>query len=127
MNVIDSSAWLEYFADGKNAEHFASPITDTKSLIVPTITLFEVFKVVLRERGESLAIQAIALMQQGNEISLSAVLALEAAKLSTQHKIPMADSIILATTYKHNATLWTQDNDFEGLHSVKYFSKNASD
>ncbi|VAW68196.1 hypothetical protein MNBD_GAMMA10-2549 [hydrothermal vent metagenome] len=127
MNVVDSSASLEYFANGKNALHFVSPITDTKNLIVPTITLFEIFKVVLRERDESLAIQTIALMRQGNEIDLNAVLALEAAKLATQHKIPMANSIILATAYKHHATLWTQDNGFEGLHGVKYFSKNTID
>jgi predicted nucleic acid-binding protein len=123
MNVVDSSAWLEFFAGGNNAKHFKLPLTDTKNLIVPTITLYEVFKIVLRERDEGQAIQAIALMKQGKEINLDSVLALDAAKISTQYKIPMADSIILATAQKYNAILWTQDDDFKNLHGVKYFAK----
>ena len=93
MNVVDSSGWLDYFAKGSNADHFAIPVQDTDKLIVPTITIFEVFKVVLRERGEDSALQAIALMKQGKESNI----AILAAKISFELKIPMADSIILAT------------------------------
>ena len=122
-NVVDSSAWLEYFAAGPNAAHFREPLKQTDWLIVPTITLFEVFKVVHRQRGEDAAIQAIALMKQGREIPLDASLAMQAAQLSIELKLPMADSIILATARAHRAELWTQDDDFEGLEGVHYFSK----
>ena len=121
MNIVDSSGWLEYFADGQNADHFAPPIQDTETLLVPTITLFEVFKVVLRERGEDSALQAIALMKQGKEIDLNGNIAIQAAKISFERKIPMADSIILATAQSYQAIVWTQDSDFKGIQEVKYF------
>ena len=123
MNVVDSSAWLEYFADRKNAHHFAEPIEDQEKLLVPTICLYEVFKAVLRKKGEDDALQAIALMKQGSEVTLTAPLALQAAKLSTEHKLPMADSIILATARAYQAIVWTQDVDFAGIESIEYFSK----
>src|SRR5205085_3133194 len=107
MNVVDSSAWLEYFADGPNADFFAPAIEDTGNLIVPTVSLFEVFKRVLQQRGESDALQAVALMQQGRVVNLDISVALQAAKLSHDLKLPLADSIILATAQAHNAMLWT--------------------
>ena len=121
MNVVDSSGWLDYFAEGPNADHFAIPVQDTDKLIVPTITIFEVFKVVLRERGEDSALQAIALMKQGTEVDLTSNIAILAAKISFELKIPMADSIIMATAQSSQATVWTQDNDFKDLPGVKYF------
>jgi predicted nucleic acid-binding protein len=123
MNIVDSSGWLEYFADGPNAEHFAGPLRDVAGLIVPAITLYEVFKVVCRQRGEDAALQAIALMQQGEVVELNASLALLAAKVSLELKLPMADSIILATARSHEAALWTQDVDFADLEGVRYFPK----
>jgi len=123
MNVVDSSAWLEYFTDNKNAQHFAEPIEDQEQLVVPTICLYEVFKAVLRNKGEDDALQAIALMKQGTEAMLTAPIALQAAKLSTDHKLPMADSIILATARAYQAIVWTQDSDFAGIDGVKYFPK----
>ncbi len=123
MNVVDSSAWLEYLADGPGAEYFAAPLEDTGNLIVPTICIYEVFKAVLRQRGEDAALQTVALMKQGTTINLTDDLALQSAKISLEHKIPMADSIILATARAHEAVLWTQDQDFEGMEGVKYFSK----
>ena len=123
MNVVDSSGWLEFFADGVNAEQFAQPLSDLEQLIVPSISVFEVFRVVCRQRGEEQALQAAALMQHGRIIELSSSLALYAAKLSIELKMPMADSIILATAGLHEATLWTQDNDFEGIDGVRYFPK----
>lgn len=120
MNVVDSSAWLEYFADGPNAGYFAPPIEDTSRLLVPTIAVYEVFKRVLQERGEEDALQATALLRQGRILELTEELAILAASLGAQKKLPLADSIILATAYRHNAVLWTQDGDFEGLPGVKY-------
>ena len=123
MNIVDSSGWLEYFADGPKASSFEKPLQDLEDLIVPTICLFEVFKVVLRERSESDALQAIALMKQGKVVDLTAEIALEAAKISHDHKIPMADSIVLATALNWDGTIWTQDSDFEKFSRVKYFPK----
>ena len=125
MNVIDSSAWLEYFADGPNASYFASAIQNTRELVVPTITLLEVFKRVYQQRGEGPALQAVALMQQGQVIDLDGPLALSAAKLSADEKLPLADSVVLATVRRYEATLWTQDADFEGLANVRFRPKHA--
>jgi len=123
VNIVDSSGWLEYFADGPNADRFAAPLGSVAELLVPSITLYEVFKIVCRQRGEDAALQAVAMMQQGRVIELSSSIALLAAKLSLDLKIPMADSIILATAQTHDAVLWTQDDDFKGLSGVRYFPK----
>jgi toxin FitB len=123
MNVVDSSAWLEYFADGPNAKVFAKPIEATRSLVVPTLSLFEVFKRVTQQRSEDDALRAIAVMEQGNVVDLDRATALEAARLSIQHGIAMADSLMLATAHRHRATLWTQDSDFDGLQGARYFAK----
>ena len=125
MNVVDSSGWLEYFADGPNADFFAPAIEDTDNLIIPSISIFEVFKRVLQQRNESDALQVVALMLQGRVIQLDTAIALEAAKISVDKKLPMADSVILATAYLHNAVLWTQDGDFDGLDRVNYKSKGS--
>ena len=121
MNIIDSSGWLEYFSDGPNAKHFLPPLNATSSLIVPVITVYEVFKVVLRESAENQALQAVAAMQKGKIIDLNANLAMDASKLSLQHNLPMADSIILATARAHNCVIWTQDSDFQNIEGVNYF------
>lgn len=123
MNVVDSSAWLEYLADGPNAGFFAPAVERARELIVPSITILEVFKRVLQQRGENNALQAAALMQEGRVVNLDTNLALSAAKLSAELKLPMADSIILATARAHKATIWTQDADFEKLPNVKYKRK----
>ena len=123
MNVVDSSGWLEYFADGLNADFFASAIESVSELVVPSISIYEVFKRVLQQRDESDAIQAIAVMQQGLVVDLDTTIALNAAKISVELKLPMADSVMLATARAYNATLWTQDADFEGIDSVQYIEK----
>ena len=125
MNVIDSSAWLEYFADGPNASYFAPAIQNTGDLIVPTITLLEVFKRVYRQRGEGPALQAVALLQQGRVADLTSPLALAAAQLSADEKLPPADSVVLATARQFDATLWTQDADFEGRPKVRFRPKHS--
>jgi len=123
MNVVDSSAWLEYFANGPSAGFFAPAIEDTAQLLVPTLILYEVFKRVLQQTDESKALQAVATIQQGTVVDLSAPLALDAAKISLDHRLPMADSVILATARAHDAMLWTQDDDFKGLEGVRYRKK----
>jgi predicted nucleic acid-binding protein len=123
MNIVDSSAWLAYFADEPNAKHFMVPLNDPESLIVPTVTIYEVFKVVLRESGEDAALKATMAMHKGTVVALTASLALAAAKLSLAHKLPMADGIILATAHEFKAILWTQDADFKNIKGVKYFPK----
>lgn len=123
MNLVDSSGWLEYFSDGVNAENFSAPLNEKETLLVPTISLYEVFKVVLRERDENSALQVIAIMQQCRIIELTPRIALQAAKNSIDYKLPMADSIIFTTAQLFNATIWTQDVDFKDLPNVKYFSK----
>lgn len=125
MNVVDSSGWLEYFADGPNAKFFAPAIETTRDLIVPSISLYEVFRRVLQQRSENDALQAAALMQQGRVVDLTGALALAAARLSANTKLPMADSIMLATAHAHDATLWTQDADFTAIADVKYIAKRA--
>lgn len=123
MNIVDSSAWLEYFADGPNASVFARPIEATRSLLVPSLSLFEVFKRVCQQRNEDEALRAIAVMEQGKVVDLDRATALEAARLSIAHRIAMADSIMLATAQRNRATLWTQDADFDGLPGTKFYAK----
>jgi len=124
MNVVDSSAWLEYFADGPNASVFAPVVVDLTSLIVPVITIYEVFKRVLKDRGETDAIQVVASMTQGKVVDVTLPLALTAARMSVELRLPMADSLILATARAFDAMLWTQDADFEGLPRVRYVPKS---
>jgi predicted nucleic acid-binding protein len=124
-NVVDSSGWLEYFADGPGASNFATVIEATSRLVVPTICLLEVFKVVLRQRGESDALQAVALMQQGRLVDLDPSLALASAKVGLDHKLPLADSVVYATAQRVGGIVWTQDDDFDGLPNVEYFAKGG--
>lgn len=123
MNVVDSSGWLEYFADGPNAEFFAAPVEDTERLVVPTISIYEVFKRVQQQKDEGAALQAVMVMQQGRVVDLNQTLAVHAAAISVRVKLPMADSIILATARSCHATVWTQDADFEGMDDVRYIAK----
>jgi toxin FitB len=123
MNIVDSSGWLAYFADEPNAKHFLTPLSDSNSLVVPTVTIYEVFKVILRESSENDALQAVMAMQKGAVVDLTPSLAIAASKLSLEHNLPMVDSVILATAREFNAILWTQDSDFKNMSGVKYFPK----
>lgn len=123
MNIVDSSGWLAYFADEPNAKHFLAPLNDSASLVVPTVTIYEVFKVILRESCENDALQAVFAMQNGAVVDLKASLAIAASRLSLENDFPMADGIILATAREFNAILWTQDSDFKNICNVKYFPK----
>jgi predicted nucleic acid-binding protein len=123
MNVVDSSGWLEYYAGGENRTFFAPVIQQVDALIVPTISLYEVFKCIVLLRTEEDALLAIAWMSTGRVIELTEKIALAAALLSIEHKLPMADSIILATARAADATLWTQDEHFQGMAGVEYIAK----
>lgn len=123
MNVIDSSGWLEYFTNGENADFFAPAIEDPETILVPTVSLFEVFKRVLIAKNRDDALEAVALMQEGLVVDLDENLALAAAELSFELKLPLADSIILATAREHDATLWTQNVHFKEMAGVKYIAK----
>jgi toxin FitB len=123
MNLVDSSGWLEYFAGGPNAEFFSKPLQKAKDLVVPTLSLYEVFKRVLQQRGEGPALQAVAAMHQGNVVDLTGSIALAAARLSLELGLPMADSTMLATARVWDATFWSQDADFENVPEVRYVAK----
>ncbi len=122
-NIVDSSGWLEFFAGGKNAAAFEPALQDVDSLIVPAVTIYEVFKVLFREASEEAALQGIAAMQQGRVIDLTPQRALAAAGVSLRRSLPMADSMIVAAAEEYGATIWTQDEDFEGLPGVRFFRK----
>jgi predicted nucleic acid-binding protein len=126
MNLVDSSGWLEYFANGPNADFFAPAIEDVDHLLISSINIYEVFKRVLQQRDEDAAHQAAAVMMRGKIIEVDALIAIQAAKISDELKIPLADSIILATARANNAVLWTQDSDFEKIDGVRYIAKSSS-
>ena len=126
MNVADSSAWVEYFVDGPNAKLFAPVIEDSGTLIVSVISLYEVFKWGLRERGEQAALRLVGVMQQGWVVDFVPDIALVAARISTEFGLAMADAAILATARNHGATLWTQDADFASIPDVRHVAKLAT-
>lgn len=123
MNLIDSSAWLEYFAAGPQAGQFAAAIEDVAHLLVPTIVLLEVTRRVMQQRGEDEALQVAAVLHQGTVVALDSGIALNAAQLGVAHKLPLADSIIYATAKQYEAIVWTMDADFSGLTGVRYVPK----
>ena len=125
MNVVDSSGWLEYFADAPNADFFAPAIENASELVVPSLSIYEVFKRVLQQRGEDDALQAVGVMAQGLIVDLNMEIAINAAKISVELRLPMADSIILATARAYSATFWTQDADFQDIESVQYVEKRS--
>ena len=123
MNLVDSSAWLEYFAAGPQAAQFTAVIEDVSRLVVPTIVLLEVTRRVMQRRSEDEALQVAAVLHQGRLVDLDSGIALDAAQLGVAHKLPLADSIVYATARQCGATLWTLDADFSGLAGVRYFPK----
>jgi predicted nucleic acid-binding protein len=123
MNVIDSSSWLEYFADGPNADYFKSAIKDEEHLIIPTICLYEVFRITLSRAGEDEALRVASFMSFGRIVNLDREIALAAAHLSIRQNLAMADSLILATARLYDAALWTQDEHFRDIPGVKFIAK----
>ncbi len=123
MNVVDSSGWLEYFSGSDRADFFAPAIEDTDHLIVPVLCIYEVFKKILQAQGQASAEIRIADLMKGRVIDLTPPLAMSAALLSAEYRLPMADSVILAVARDHHATLWTQDEHFKGLEGVQFIEK----
>ena len=123
MNVVDSSGWVEYFRQGKNADFFTAPIQDLDNLLVPSICIYEVFKRIFQDLGEESALQAVGIMCSGREVELERKIAIDAAKISIDLKLAMADSIILATARANDASLWTQDAHFKEIDGVRYIEK----
>jgi predicted nucleic acid-binding protein len=119
VNVVDSSGWIEYLSGGPNAAFFRGPIEDEADLLVPSLSLFEVYRHLVRHVGRDDALQVVAAMRQGTVVDLDDRLALAAAELSVDTKLALADSILLATARAHGAVFWTQDADFEGLEGVR--------
>ncbi len=126
MNVVDSSAWLEYLADGPNASFFAPAIEAVDELLVPAVVVYEVFRRVLQQRGEDAALQAVALLHQGEIVDVDSALALFAARLGAEHKFPLADSLVYAAARLRGGLLWTQDADFKELAEVRFRPKRGS-
>lgn len=125
MNVVDSSGWIEYFAKGKQAKFFIPPVQDVENLLVPTICIYEVFKRLVLDLGEESALQAVGIMSYGLVVDLDRKIALDAAQISLERKLPMADSIILATARAQDALLWTEDEHFKDIEGVKYIHKKG--
>jgi toxin FitB len=121
MNIVDSSGWLEYFADGPNAKYYVDPLNEISSLMIPVITIYEVFKVVLRESSENDALLVVAAMQKGRVIDLDTNIAMAASRLSLRLNLAMADSVILATARAYGCVVWTQDSDFQNIEGIRYF------
>ncbi len=118
--IVDSSGWIEYFVGGPNADRFSAAIERTEDLIVPAITLTEVYRWMLREATESDALAAVTVMKQGKVIPLDDQLSILSAEVGFRHKLPLADGIIYTTAKLHEADLITQDADMEGLPNVIY-------
>ncbi|MCL4818740.1 MAG: type II toxin-antitoxin system VapC family toxin [Vicinamibacteria bacterium] len=123
MNVVDSSAWLEYFADGPNAAFFAPAIEDPRRLVVPSICLVEVFRRLMQQVGVEAALRATAAMQSGEVVALDAALSRDAGRVGVERRLALADSIVLATALSRDAFLWTQDADFEGYPKLRFRAK----
>jgi predicted nucleic acid-binding protein len=126
MNLVDSSGWLEYFSNSSNASFFEPAILDTSRLLVPTVSLYEVFKKVLIEQDEGIALKVVAQMKQGRILDLDESTALSAARISRHYKLPLADSLIYASAEVNGAVLWTQDEHFQGLPNVQFKAKKKA-
>lgn len=125
MNVVDSCGWLEYLAGGPNADFFEAALTDDSALLVPAISLFEVARVLTRQRGPAAAEAALGFMTRGRVVDLDADGLLRAAQASVEHRLAMADALIWQTAIDHGAALWTQDIDLAKLPQVRYRAKSA--
>lgn len=125
MILVDSSGWVDFFTDGSNASEYGSHLEKTATVITPTVVLYEVYKLVKRERTEEEALLAAAQMQKTRVVSLSDSLALAAADVSLEFRLAMADSIVYATARAENAELLTSDADLRGLPGVTFLPKRG--
>lgn len=118
MILVDSCGWIEFLVDGEKAGEYAKYFQNTKEIVTPTIVVYEVFKKVLKERGEEAAIMVAAQMSGTRVIELSESLSLIAANLSIKHKLPMADAIVYATAKFLGCQVATSDKHFKDLENA---------
>ena len=123
MTLVDSSGWIEYFTDGPLADEFAPFLEGIEEVTTPTLVIFEVYRVIRRERSEEEAMEAVAQMQKSRVVDLDQFIALSAAEVSIEHRLAMADAIVYATARTHQTELVTADSDFDGLSGARVFSK----
>ena len=124
MNMVDASGWIEYFLDTTRADLFAPVIENTEALMVTSINLYEVHRVLSRKLPADLRDTCLNLMRRAPIIDFTDALAIAAAELSLKHQLAMADAAMYAMALAHQATLWTQDADYQGLAGVQYFPKS---
>ena len=124
MNVVDSSGWIEYFRDSSRADWFASAIEDRSRLLVPTISLFEVHRVLSRALPGVIVETCLDVMRRGRVLDLTDRRAIAASETATRHGLALADAAIYSMALEHSATLWTQDVDYQGLSGVNYRAKS---
>lgn len=122
MVIVDSCGWLEWFSDGILAEKYQKHLENKKELLVPTIVLYEVYKVLKREVGEEKALLAFGHMKSSEVIPFGESLALQAADLSITNNLAMADAIVYASALENNCKLITSDSDLKGLPHVTFIT-----
>jgi predicted nucleic acid-binding protein len=123
--VLDSSGWIEFFADGPYADEFATRLRKPANVVAPTVAIYEVYKWIKRERSEEEALDAVATMKRTVVADLTEEIALTAADLSLAHGIGMADAMMLAFARAFGAELVTTDSGFVGISGVTVFSKKS--
>lgn len=124
MNVVDSSGWIEYLQDTPRADLFAAPIEDRNHLLVPTISLFEVHRVLSRSLNADLVNRCLDVMRLGRVLDFTDARAVAAAQIAARHKLAMADAAMYAMACEFGATFWTQDVDYQGMPEVRFFAKS---
>ncbi len=120
MNAVDSCGWLEFLADGPNAAFFEPALTDEDHPVVPAITLFEVARVLIRQRGPAAAETALGFMVRGRVLAPNLAGSLRAARSAVQHQLAMADALIWQAATDHGAVLWTQDAGLAAVPGVRH-------
>jgi len=124
VKLVDSSGWLEFFTDGPLAQAYASHLRNPQEVVTPTVVLYEVYKVIKRQRTEEEALAAAAQVGKTRVVALDDQVALTAADLSLAHHLAMADAIVYATALMQGATLLTSDSDLASLPGVTYLRKS---
>ena len=123
MLLVDSSGWLEFFMNGPLASTYAQHFKHPNDILTPSIVLYEVYKVIKRQRSEEEALIAAAQMGKTQIVPLTNTIALTAADASLTYQLAMADAIVYATVLTHKATLVTSDADLASLPQVAYHKK----
>jgi predicted nucleic acid-binding protein len=124
MRVIDTSIWIELLTRGKLLAEARSAVDRLDDCYVPAMVRYELAKWSLRVLSEDAANSVLSLLTECNSLDMDAIVAEEAAQLSSRHKLHATDAIIYATARLHDAPLFTCDAHFKGLPGVEYFEKS---